>query len=215
MLNCCAKLAGEIAFALDPHAFAGGAKDRRRAGQQFLLPGRLRPINGHGNDQIELVRLQKLAGIGMLPAVPCRPGQRRCEVAVMAGEVGRNLGAVVLENPGRAVGKRAHAKDHDRGRAAGGVASGFHAATPVPPFPPCRITPRHIFCRMHYRNGRSDYKRPFQAGCRRELNCGGGGPYSVSKPLRTVSTSFWGGYGFCRKLTPSRRATSLPIKSGL
>lgn len=92
------------------------------------------------------------------------------------------------------------------------------------------VTPRHIFCRLHYRNEQCDYKRPFQAppfqaGCLCELTCsaGGGhgrrwtegGPYSVSKPLRTISTSFWGGYGFCRKLTPSRRATSLPIKSGL
>src|SRR5689334_16292672 len=107
------KLSGEIAFALDAHAFAGRAKDGHAAGEQFLAPRRLRPVNGHRNDQARLALFEERDGAGKIGVREGWPRQRRRVMAGVACEVSSDLRPGVLEDLRGAVSERTNAEYED------------------------------------------------------------------------------------------------------
>ena len=113
-----AQLPGEVALALNPHRLARGAENADARLQQILRPRLQRPVNGLRDDDLHAVFLDERNRAGKRVARKSRPDQRRREMAVIAGEISRDLRARVRQRPPDAVRERADAENHDRCRRA-------------------------------------------------------------------------------------------------
>jgi len=92
-----AQFSGEVAFALDPHRFARGAENAGARLQQILRPRLQCPVNGLRDDDLHAVFLDERNRAGKRVARKCRSDQRRREMAVIAGEISRDVCARVRQ----------------------------------------------------------------------------------------------------------------------
>src|SRR5262249_17437360 len=109
----------KVTLALDPHGLAGGGKNRNFSRQEFLSPRRLRPVNGHGENEIDLFLPQEREGTGVTLEMIGGTDQGGWKVRVTPRQISRPGGAGFLQNLQWAVGKRADAEGHDRQRVIG------------------------------------------------------------------------------------------------
>ena len=110
------QLAGEIAFALNPHRFASWGKNPDAGFHQIFRPRCLRPINGLRNDNVDFFLLQQWNWAWKSVARKSFTCERRRKVSVIAGQVRRDVRACIRQRGSDAVRERADTENHGGGR---------------------------------------------------------------------------------------------------